>query len=165
MHLSMTQRFACTPDALMSVLDDPSFDARMAAATGVAREILERREDASGLYVRSRVIANKEIPAVMAKAIGADRISYDQESRRAPGSFDIAWTIIPMVLANKFEGSGTTTLRATKDGCERIIEGELSVKVPLVGKQMESKLVDNVKESYERAATLANEMLRERGLI
>ena len=147
----------------MSVLDDPTFDTRMAAQTGVVREILERREDASETYVRSRVVINKEVPAMMAKAIGADRISYEQESRRAVGSFTNAWNIIPMVLASKFEGSGSTTVRAIAEGCERVIEGELVVRVPIVGKQMEAKLVESIEQSYNRAGTLAAEMLAERG--
>lgn len=159
----MAHRFTCSPEQLMSVLDDPSFDVRMAAQTGVVREVLERREDAGGSYVRFRVVANKEIPAVMAKAIGADRISYEQESRRATGTFKIDWTIIPMVLASKFQGSGSTTVRATADGCERVIEGDLVVRVPILGKQMEAKLVESIEDSYNRAAVLAGEMLRERG--
>jgi hypothetical protein len=147
----------------MSVFDDPTFDVRMAAQTGVVREVLERREDAGETYVRFRVLINKEVPAVMAKAIGADRISYDQESRRAAGSFTIAWNIIPMVLAKKFDGSGSTTIRATAGGCERVIEGDLVVRVPIIGKQMEAKLVESIEESYNRAAVLAGEMLAERG--
>ncbi|MCA9533756.1 MAG: DUF2505 family protein [Myxococcales bacterium] len=158
----MSHVFACSPAELLSVLDDPSFDERMSARTGVVREVLERKEDESGSYVRFRVTANKEIPAVMAKAIGADRIRYEQESRRAAGSTTLAWTIIPMVLASKFQGSGTTTVRATATGCERVIEGELVVKVPIVGKQMEAKLLESVEESYNQAAALAAEMLAER---
>jgi hypothetical protein len=162
MRLSMTHHFPCTPDELWSVFDDPSFNERMSQRTGVVRELLEQRNDERGSYVKWKVIANKEVPAMMAKAIGADRISYEQESRRAAGSNTLAWTIIPMVLANKFTGSGTTTVRAAAGGSERVIEGDLVVKVPIIGKQMEQKLVATIEESYGQTAELALEMLKER---
>ena len=69
---------------------------------------------------------------------------------------------VPMVLAKQFTGNGTTTVRAAEGGSERLIEGELVVRVPVLGKQMEAKLVESVEKSYAQAAELALTMLRER---
>ena len=162
MRLSMIHRFPCTPEELWAVFDDPSFNPRMSERTGVQRELLAERNDAQGYYARWKIIANTEIPAIMQKAIGADRVSYEQESRRAAGSNTLEWKIFPMVLAKQFTGNGTTTVRAAEGGSERLIEGELVVRVPVLGKQMEAKLVESVEKSYAQAAELALTMLRER---
>ena len=162
MRLSITHHFPCTPEQLWAVFDDPTFNPRMGERTGVRRELLAERTDEQGSYVKWKVIASTEIPAMMQKAIGADRISYEQESRRAVGSNTLEWNIIPMVLANKFTGTGTTTVRAAEGGSERVIEGELVVRVPILGKQMETKLMESVEQSYAQAAVLALEMLKER---
>ena len=162
MRLSMTHRFPCTPEELWAVFDHPTFNPRMSEITGVQRELLAETNDERGYYGKWRVIANTEIPAVMQKVIGADRVSYEQESRRAKGSNTLAWSIVPMVLAKQFTGNGTTTVRAAEGGSERLIEGELVVRVPVLGKQMETKLVESVEKSYAQAAELALTMLRER---
>lgn len=163
MRLSMIHRFPCPPEELMAVFDDPTFNPRMSERTGVQRELVEERNDAQGYYARWKIIANTEIPAVMQKVIGADRVSYEQESRRAVGSNTLTWSIFPMVLAKQFTGTGTTTVRAAEGGgSERVIEGELVVRVPLLGKQMETKLVESVEQSYAQAAELALTMLKER---
>ncbi len=162
MRLVMNQPFPCSPEELTPIFDSPAFHERMAQRSAVVRELIEERDESDASVSRWRVTAKREIPAAMAKMIGSKHIVYEQESRRDKASGVLHWTITPMVLADKFSGAGTTIVRATAGGCERVIEGELTVKVPLLGKKMEGKLVENVQESYAKAAEIALELLQER---
>ena len=67
-----------------------------------------------------------------------------------------------MVLQDRFSGSGTTRVVAKAGGCERIIAGDLTIRVPILGRKMEQRLISDVASGYERAAVIIREMLRER---
>jgi hypothetical protein len=48
--------------------------------------------------------------------------------------------------------SGTSKVLPTDTGCERIIEGEIKVAIPLVGGTIEKVVFEQIEKSYDRAA-------------
>jgi hypothetical protein len=161
MHFEIKHRFECEPARLWALIDSAEFDRRLAQESGTGREVIERREVAGESYVKRRITKKSELPAAMKKVVGTDRITYDQESWHKPGTETLRWKIAPQVLVDRFSGSGTTILRATPNGCERIIRGDLTIRVPLLGATMEKKLVEDVSASYDLAARIAVKMLSE----
>jgi len=159
MKFELRHAFACTPAELWAITDSEPFEQRLAALTDARRELLTERVENGTRYVKRRISMRRDLPAPMKKVLGGDEISYDQETWRPVDGDRLRWKISPRVLADRFVGEGTTTVRATAGGCERIIAGDLSVKVPLVGSAMEKRLVDDVSASYERAAAVVREML------
>jgi predicted enzyme involved in methoxymalonyl-ACP biosynthesis len=85
-----------------------------------------------------------------------------QDTRRREGEHTLQWSIEPMVLQDRFSGSGTTRVVAKAGGCERIIAGDLTIRVPILGRKMEQRLISDVASGYDRAAVIIREMLRER---
>lgn len=160
MKFELRHAFDCTPERLWEITDSDAFEARLAEATNATRELVERSETGGETYVRRRIAVKRDLPAAMVKVLGTDGIAYDQETRRKAGSNVLRWSIKPMVLQGRFSGEGETEVRPTPGGCERIIRGELVIRVPLVGGQMEKKLVDDVQASYTRAAELIRELLK-----
>lgn len=163
MRFDLEHSFACTPEELWAITDDPDFELRLAEVSDSTRELVEASDEGGVRYRKLRITVDRELPAPMKKAIGADRISYDQVTRRKLGSNELTWSISPMVLRDRFKGEGTTKVRSVGDGCRRVISGELSIRVPLLGPKMEQRLVDDVSASYDRAAALIRTMLVERG--
>lgn len=163
MRFELKHTFDCTPEELWAITDDPSFEARVAEVSDATREIVELREDDGVRYKKVRITVNRDLPPPMRKAIGADHISYDQKTTRKLDSNRLEWSISPMVLQGRFKGEGTTRVRAIGNSCERVIAGELTIRVPIIGPKMEKKLVDDVSASYDRAAGVIREMLAERG--
>ena len=96
----------------------------------------------------------------MKKVTGTEHIAWDQLTWRQPGSNDLRWEIVPMLLKDRFSGSGTTRVIVTAQGCERIIAGDITIRVPLLGSTMEKRIVDDVRESYEKAAAVVREVLK-----
>lgn len=159
MQFEIRHRFPCPPGHLWALVEAPAFDVRLAQESGATRETIERREVGGELYVRRRISTRRDLPAPMKKVVGTDRITYDQESWHRAGGDTLRWKISPLVLGDRFRGEGQTILRATADGCERIIRGELSIRVPLLGSTMEKRLIDDVTASYDLAARIATQML------
>lgn len=163
MKFELRHTFACDAALLWALIDDPEFDRRLAAATQAKRETVERRNEGKLVYVRRRITAKRTLPAPMAKLVGSDEIGWDQESWHEPGAERMRWKITPRVLQDRMTGEGQTLVRAVAGGCERAISGELIVRVPILGGQMEKKLVEDVSASYEQAARILRELIAERG--
>lgn len=162
MKMKLTHHFSCSPERLWQITESDAFEARLAEASSSARALMEQRREADGTrYLRRRITAKRTLPAPMVKVLGTDQISYDQETWHKENAPVLRWRILPQVLQGRFHGEGTTTVAATAEGCSRTIEGELTIKVPLVGGQMEKKLVEDVSRSYDRAAEIIRQMLRE----
>lgn len=163
MKLKLTQDFPdCTPEQLWDVFLDPRFDERLKAESGVQRELLEKRDEDGVTVIRRRVISDKKIPRLMQKALGADRIEYEQTSRLDRSKSTLEWTIQPAMMAERISIAGVTTITSTGSGCQRVIDGDISIRIALVGKKMEKRLAENIEETYTRAAEIAREMLQER---
>lgn len=162
MRFELRHRFDCTPDTLWSITESDDFERRLSAASNSRRELVERTEKNGEIFICRRIIANRELPAPMKKAIGSEHIGWDQHTWRKVGGNQLRWKIVPMVIRDRFSGDGTTTVIPSPTGCERIIAGDVTIRIPLLGGTMEKRLVDDVSASYEAAARIINEILRER---
>lgn len=162
MRFELKHTFDCDAQTLWSITEDPEFERRLGEASNSRRETVELRVEGGERYARKRITVDRDLPPAMQKAIGSKQISYDQETWRPVDGNKLRWRIDPQVLKGRFVGEGTTRVRDLGGRCERIISGDLQVKVPLVGKKMEKRLVDDVSASYERAAAIVRDMLAER---
>ncbi len=162
MRFRLTHHFESTPEALWAITDDEAFERRLGEASKTQRVTVADDLIDGERVLRRRITVDRKIPRPMQRAIGSDAITYDQITRRRPGENVLHWSIEPVVLRGRFTGRGTTRVIVTGDGCDRVIEGELTIRVPLLGPKMERRLVDDVSASYERAAELIRETLRSR---
>ncbi|RAL22411.1 hypothetical protein DL240_11225 [Lujinxingia litoralis] len=165
MKFTMTHRFECPAEQLWDIFDDPEFDRRLEEATGVRREVLQSSTEGAVEHKLLRCVSLKEMPAMMAKALGTESFEFEQANALDRQRGELAWKVKPAVLADRVEAQGVTRVQSEGTGCVRTIEGEISIRIPLVGKKMEGKLSENIKSSYEEAARIAREMVAERGLV
>lgn len=164
MKLNLRHDFACDAGTLWRLTDSDTFETRLAEASNTDRELVESREENGVQYRRRRISVRRELPGPMRKVLGSDTIRYDQETWRKEGENTLRWKIIPMVLEGRFHGEGVTRIEPLPGGgCARIIEGDLTIRVPLIGGKMEQKLADDVAQSYGRAAEILRDMLAAEG--
>jgi hypothetical protein len=159
MKFELKHAFPCSPEQLWAITDSEEFEQRLAQASASGRELIEQRTDSGTLYTRRKISVQRELPSAMTKVLGSDGISYDQETWRPVGGNLLRWKITPFVLQGRFSGEGETEVRATATGCERIIRGDLTIRVPILGSKMEQRLVDDVSASYTKAADIIRDLL------
>lgn len=164
MRFSMTHRFDCTPEQLWDIFESRRFDERLEEVSGVRREVLEEREEDGVIHKKLRCISLKELPGMMKKALGTEHLEFEQTNRLDRSQNILEWDVVTPFLTDRVDAGGTTRVKADGKGCARTIDGEISIQLPLVGKKMEKKLADNLRESYEKAAEIAREMLAEESL-
>ena len=162
MKLTVRHTFPCTVDEFWEMFWEPAFDERMQAGTAVRRELISDREEGPTRIQRFKFIPEKTLPGPIAKIAGTDRITYEQENRFDSGARVLRWKVIPAILSDKVTAQGEFTVRAVGDGCERLVDGVIEVRVPFVGGKIEQAIVSDVEQAYEAAAKATREYLQER---
>ena len=153
MKLDIRHTFPVTPDEFWAMFWDEEFERRNAQSATVLRELISERTDGQVRVQRWRYTSTRPVPAPMAKILGIDRISYEQDNRYDPVAKTLTWKVIPMAMADKVTAEGTFTVRpiGTTD-CERIVSGTIEVRVMFVGSKVESMILDAVTSAYETGA-------------
>lgn len=114
---------------------------------------LEHREESDGKIKRSvRVGPDRELPAPVAKVIGAKRIEYTEHLEYTFGSFEGTWMTVSAIMTDKVDTHGRFGFEELPDGVLRWVEGEIKVKIFGVGKIVERVVVADIEKSYEKAA-------------
>ena len=163
MKLSLVNRFPCPPEVLWDLFADVEFERRLEDTSGVHVEQTAAWTEGTLECRRLKCESKKELPSLVAKAIGSAHLSYDQVTRLDRAANRLEWEVIPAFLADKVTAKGTTVATATPTGSERRIEGDITVRLPVIGGRIEKVIVERVEESYVRAAELVLTMLKEQG--
>lgn len=162
MRFTMTHHFACSPQRMWEIYEDDEFERRLQEATQVRREVVVEEDNDGVLKKRLRCVAQKELPTPMKVALGIERFEYVQEQRLDRETNTLEWDVETPFMTDRVDASGVTRVEVTDGGCERRVDGEIRVRLPLVGKKMERKLAERLQTSYEEAVDIAREMLEEK---
>ncbi len=163
MKLTIRNTFPCDPATLWAIFDDPEFDRRLEAESGVRRELVGTTHEGAVVVRTLRCFSKKELPGFMATALGSKHLSYDQVSRFYADRNELHWDVVPTVMKDRVTARGITRVIPGSGECERFIDGTIEVRIPLVGGRIEAKLMEEIKSSYDRAAAIANALIDERG--
>lgn len=142
-------------EAVLAVLTSEDFAARKAERFGDDSRIVRRDETPDGGVT---VVVSRELPAGVpgflqrflpkdGRVVETHVWGPAQDGvRRGTWSADIAGA--PASLG------GTMSLTPTPSGCRHVIDGEVSVKIPLVGGKAESFIAEKVQELAAKEAQL-----------
>lgn len=152
MLIRISHTFPVSPRAYWDGTRAPELDAKIAAASEVDVDPIERRRDGPLSYEALRLSPRKELPALAQRALGTSRFSYVQIVEGNDDTMTTTWKVVTDVIPDKVQCSGTSRVIPAGDGCERIIEGEIKVSIPLVGGVIEKVVLEQLERSYERAS-------------
>lgn len=113
------------------------------------RTLLSHKQTLGSVEWEFRVKKTGDLPAAIKKVLKADAFSWHERSRFVPSENCIYWEIIPEFSAIKFRGEGVWRLSSKNHGCSRVIEGKVTVDIPLVGKMVENFIVNELVKTYE----------------
>ena len=152
MQIRISHSFPVPPRTYWDGTREPELDEKIAEASDIDVTVIERRRDGARTHDELRVSPRKELPALAQRALGAKRFSYVQVVDSDDDTMTTAWQVLMDVIPDKVSCAGTSRVVATAEGCERIIEGEIKVSIPLVGGAIERVVLEQLERSYDRAA-------------
>ena len=163
MKLAVRHTFPCTLDVFWQMFWDDDYDRMMQEATGNDRELLKDEQKGDERHWRMRFTPRQELPKMVAKATGAKKLIYEQTSRLDADRV-LHWEVIPAIVPDKVTARGTMRAVPVQGGVDRIVDGEISVRIPLVGGRIEKAIHQSVLDGYENAYQVSLTWLRTRGL-
>ncbi len=148
-----------SPERAWDIFESDAFRDRLATQTGLRSELLESRQDGDVEVRILRFTSGTPLPAMMAKVLGSPSLSYRQTNRFDRGASRLDWQVEIPGLEKRVRVGGRTTITPHPDGCRRVVDGTIEVKLPLVGARIENHVADVFRRSMEQAVDLARSML------
>jgi hypothetical protein len=154
--------FPCTVEQFWTCFDDPDWEAIEAKTSDQHAEVLETRHEGDVEIRRTRIRSSMKLPGLVASRLGSDTLGYDLVSRIDRKNSLLTWDVVPPAMADKIVARGVMRVSAVPGGCEQVLEGEVSVAVPLVGGQIEKGVVDGIVKGHEATAKRRQAWLKQR---
>lgn len=153
MKIALSHSFPCTPLEFFDLLDDPDFEALQCRESDMRRDIVEQRVNPDGTrYKRVRCRPNRSVPGFIKPLLGPEGIVYFQVNEADPAKGLLRWSVEVPAFGERMQVRGTTRVLPEGTGCRRLIEGEVTVSVRLIGGQIERFVAEDVQKSYEKTA-------------
>jgi hypothetical protein len=162
MKMQIRHRFDCSAQRLWDLVLDEAYQDAVDSNSGLSRELLSERKTARELVRKIRFTPDKTLPPAMARAVGKDKMSYVQDQRWKLDELKMFWTVVPDVMGDRVRSKGDFQLRALgAEQVERIVTGEITASIPLMGARVEKMVVADIEKGYERTAELTRQWLLE----
>lgn len=138
-------------DVFEKYLNHPELNEMLATMPSFkSRELVESQTLPNGeQHWVFKVTAGGEMPPAIAKIASPDLFTWLEKSRFVPKEHALYFNIEPLKAASKFESSGKWTHMKHKNGTRRTLECDVTVKIPFVGKIVETFLLGEFKRNYE----------------
>ena len=117
-----------------------------------SRDLVSKTDNGDGSITwRFKVVAGGDVPSAVRKVLSEEMLTWHEDTKFVPAEHTIYWTITPLAeRAQKLlESHGIWKLIPAGKGTRRVIEGNITVKVPLLGKIVEQYLAGELKRNYD----------------
>lgn len=135
-------------------------DARFVATTTElpkigGAELLDQRRDGDHVRQRIRYRFTGELSSAVTRVVDTDRLTWVDESDHDLAIHRSEHRILPDHYGDRLRAGYTTRLVPDGDGRTRtVVTGELTVRVPLVGRRVERAIVSGLEEHAHAEAEL-----------
>jgi hypothetical protein len=160
MKLKVESTFDVAPEVVWATFDSEAFHAQLAAETGMKRTVVEEREE-DGIHIQTtEVRRSKNLPRIAAKVLGSSQLTYIQTNRFDAAKNRLDWRVEIPAMGDRLQVSGVTSLKPTPTGCQRVLEGDITVRVRMVGAAVEKAIGGEFQKTAVRAVEIVKEILR-----
>jgi Protein of unknown function (DUF2505) len=127
-----------------------------------APELLELQQDGDRAHQRIRYRFTAQLSGAVTRVVDPDKLTWVDDARYDLTSHTSRHRILPDNYADRLKASYDVALEATGDSTRRLVTGELTVHVPLVGGRVERAIVDGLEEHANAEAELLGRWIAER---
>lgn len=152
--------FPANPTEVAQALVDPDFAPELAALPDVGDvEVVDQGEIEGSRFLSVRLVYDGSLDGVAAKVLGPTAPSWVQTYRFDIGSGRGRLEIVPESHGSLIDCSAEVALTAVGPGTRRVVDGQLSIRVPLIGGRAERALGPAIAARIDVEADLLNRWL------
>jgi len=159
MHFSVTHHFDASRIAVADVMCDPAFQTTLSLPDLSLPEVVEHVVDGTTRMLRLRYQYVGQLDPIARRVIGGHKVTWIQELRLDVADFRGTLSYAAESDAKKFFGAADITLDGDDAPSTRRIDGDLHVKVPLVGGMAEKRIVPGLVRRLDAEAAAMAEKL------
>jgi hypothetical protein len=146
---------------VLATYTDPAFYAALDGLPKVGEpRVLEHRVEGDRVVLRVHYRFTADLPSAALRVIDADKLTWVEETTYDLAAATSRSKLLPDHYPDRLQASATATFTAEGTGAVRRIDGELKVRMPLVGGKVEGAIVSGLKEHLVDEARIANERMR-----
>jgi len=164
MRFEIEQVIGGPVDDVARLYTDGRFYARLGELPKLGRpEVLDRQEDGAEVRLAVRFRFTGQLSPAVTAMIDPARLTWVEESVHDLSRHTVRFTMKPDNYADRFRAGGSTRFEPAGDGAtRRITEGDLAVRVPLVGKSVENAIVSGLREHLAAEIEVVEGLLGDR---
>ena len=161
MRFQIEQVIAGPVDAVARLYTESRFYERLGELPKLGRpEVLDRREDGTAVHLAVRFRFTGNLSPAVTKVVDPAKLSWVEESVHDLARHTVTFIMRPDNYADRLRASGSTRFEpAGEDGTRRVTEGDLTVRVPLVGRSAEGAIVSGLREHLAAEVAVVEELL------
>ncbi len=123
-------------------------------------KVLSRDEAGDTVTLRVQYQYTGSLDALARRVLRSGDVTWVQEMVIDRGTHETRFTVTPKVYPERFECGGLMRLTESQGVTERVIDGELRIKVPLFGSRAEGLIVPGLRSRMKREAELLDEWVK-----
>lgn len=148
MRFRLEQTFDAPIDAIALAFTEPDLYTALGALPKLGQpQVLGRTEDGDVVNLQIRYQFTGDLSPAARKVVDPARMSWVEHSTHDLSRHQVDFTMVPDNYGNLLRASGRYSFEP--DGpakTRRVAEGEVAVRVPLVGKSVENAIVSGIRE-------------------
>ena len=147
MRFELQQRFRAAPDDVARAFADAGFYAALQELPNVDRpEVLDRQEDGERVRLRVRYRFTGALSPAARRVIDPARLTWVEDTTHDLASRTARFVLLPDHYGSRFSCAGGYRFDPDGDGTRRRLEGDLTVRFPLVGRAVERAIVSGLRD-------------------
>lgn len=160
MRFQVVQHFAAPIATVVDTYTNPSFYELLVGLPKIGEpRVLDCTADADHVVIRVHYRFVADLPAAALAVIDPAKLTWVEET-----TFDLAAStsrsrLLPDHYPDRLTASATGVFVGTGSGTTRTIDGDLAVRMPLVGGKVERAIVSGLREHLADEARLAVEFM------
>jgi hypothetical protein len=166
MHFELEQRIAAPPDQVAAAYTNPAFYETLVGLPELdTPEVLSHEVDGDQVRMRIRYRLIRELSAAVRAVVDQNKLSWVEVSTHDLPRREVTFRMDPDNYADRFKASGSYRFDATSDGAGTIRHstGDLSIRMPIVGRRVEQAIIDGLQQHLHAEAPLIERWVAQHG--
>lgn len=164
MRFEIEQDITGPVEAVARAYTDPRFYELLGELPKLGRpEVLERREDGSVVHLAVRFRFTGNLSPAVTRVVDPARLTWVEQSVHDLERHTVTFHMQPDNYADRLRFDGSSRFEPAGDGrTRRVAEGDVSVRVPLVGRTVEGAIVSGLREHLAAEVEVVERLVADR---
>jgi hypothetical protein len=160
MRFHLDQIFRAPADDVARAYTDPAFYELLGQLPKLGRpQVLDRQEDGEVVRLQIRHRFTGHLSPAVKRVIDPDRLSWVEHATHDLARREAEFRLVPDHYGNMFRSFGRYRFEEQGDITRRVAEGEVAVRVPIVGGSVERAIVSGLREHLSEETRVVERFL------